>query len=212
MGKKNKDEGPNANNVVNKDIMQRLNFMYQASVYLSGVLPIPPAPAPQKRQKRTRKMTVHDLSKSYVNSMKVVANKTMVKMHVPSLDPAVKRTLCNGCNIVLVPGSTASVRVKSSRHHGHIMVYRCGSCDSTRRIPAPPTLAEGDSAPSTSTHPDEAPPPVDEPYKPYKHKPRPRPRPRQPPLFARDAGHVVLRGNDKLPDRDPDLGDGIYIT
>src|ERR1700733_13581491 len=27
-------------------------------------------------------------------------------------DPSVKRTLCKGCNIVLIPGSTAIVRVK----------------------------------------------------------------------------------------------------
>src|SRR6201996_2692763 len=88
MAKKNKDEAPNANNIVNKDIMQRLNFMYQASVYLSGVLPIVPpqsSVAPRRRQKKSRKMTVHDLSKSYINSMKIVANKTMVKMYsVPS--------------------------------------------------------------------------------------------------------------------------------
>lgn len=84
MAKKNKDgEAPNANSIVNKDIMQRLNFMYQASVYLSGVLPAPPqttAATPQKRTKKSRKMTVHDLSKSYINSMKTVASKTMVKM------------------------------------------------------------------------------------------------------------------------------------
>ncbi|KAJ7187924.1 RNAse P, Rpr2/Rpp21 subunit, partial [Mycena filopes] len=117
---------PTPPGIANRDVMQRLNFMYQASVYLSGVLPVPEAPKTvQKRAKKSRKMDVHDLSKFYINSMKTVANKTMVKM-----DPAVKRTLCNGCNIVLVPGSTATVRVKSSKTHGHVMHYRCTSCKS----------------------------------------------------------------------------------
>ncbi|KAJ7085848.1 RNAse P Rpr2/Rpp21/SNM1 subunit domain-containing protein [Mycena crocata] len=203
MAKKNKDEAPNSSNIVNKDVMQRLNFMYQASVYLSGVLPMSPptSAAPQKRKKKSRKMTVHDLSKSYIDSMKVVANKTMVKM-----DPAVKRTLCNGCNTVLVPGSTAFVRVKSSKVHGHIMLYRCNSCNSTRRIPAPPTLVEESAGPvaSTSTAMD-----IDADDSSKQSK---RAIPRLPPLFARDVGHVVFCGNATLPAREPQCGDGIYIT
>ncbi|KAJ7899055.1 RNAse P Rpr2/Rpp21/SNM1 subunit domain-containing protein [Mycena leptocephala] len=213
MAKKNKDgEAPNANSIVNKDIMQRLNFMYQASVYLSGVLPAPPqttAATPQKRTKKSRKMTVHDLSKSYINSMKTVASKTMVKM-----DPAVKRTLCNGCNIVLVPGSTATVSVKSSKVHGHVMHYRCTSCNSTRRIPAPPTLADPEtSGPSvsTSTPPDTA-MDIDTGNTKKTARRRRRPQARLPPLFARDVGHVVLCGNDKLPDPEAHCGNGIYIT
>lgn len=80
---KKKDEVPNANSVPNKDIIQRLNFMFQASVYLGAAMPVPaPATTSSKRTKRARKMNVHDLSKSYVNSMKIVANKTMVKMCV----------------------------------------------------------------------------------------------------------------------------------
>ncbi|KAJ7647007.1 RNAse P Rpr2/Rpp21/SNM1 subunit domain-containing protein [Roridomyces roridus] len=194
---KKKDDAPNASNVVNKDIIQRLNFMYQASVYLGSVLPVPPpATTSPKRKKKARKMDVHDLSKSYVHSMKVVANKTMVKM-----DPAVKRTLCAGCNIVLVPGSTASVRVKSSKSHGHIMLYHCNSCNSTRRIPAPPTAA----GPSTEMEVD-----VDESSEPSRKRKR-GPTPRVPPLFARPE-HIVLCGDARLPDRDPQLGDGIYIT
>ncbi|KAJ7268657.1 RNAse P Rpr2/Rpp21/SNM1 subunit domain-containing protein [Mycena haematopus] len=213
MAKKNKDsdtQTPNANSIANRDIMQRLNFMYQASVYLSGVLPVPPPPTPQKRTKKSRKMNVHDLSKSYINSMKVVASKTMVKM-----DPAVKRTLCNGCNIVLVPGSTATVRVKSSKVHGHIMHYRCTSCNSTRRIPAVPTLTEstaGPSASAASAAPDSA---MDtdtsESFKKKNTKKdlkRSAPTARLPPLFARE-GHVVLCGNDKLETRSTD---GVYIT
>ncbi|KAJ7091119.1 RNAse P Rpr2/Rpp21/SNM1 subunit domain-containing protein [Mycena epipterygia] len=205
MAKKSKDEAPNANNIPNKDIMQRLNFMYQASVYLSGVLPVsPPSDNPQKRNKRSRKMTVHDLSKTYINSMKVVANKTMVKM-----DPGVKRTLCNGCNIVLVPGSTASVRVKPSRVHGHIMLYRCNSCNSTRRIPAPPTLSESESAAGPST---EAVMDVDAEDSSTPRKRKSAPTARLPPLFARNVGHVVICGNDTLPAREDQCGDGIYIT
>ncbi|KAF7305983.1 hypothetical protein HMN09_00752800 [Mycena chlorophos] len=193
MAKKNKDEIPNPQTVVNRDIMQRLNFMYQASVYLGTVLPVPPTPAPTKRAKRVRKMNVHDLSKVYAGSMKTVSNKTMIKM-----DPAVKRTLCSGCNLVLVPGSTASVRVKSSKEHGHVMFYRCAACDSTRRIPAPPTLRSrpATAGPSSSNEMQ-----IDSP--PLKHA-------RRPPHFARD-GHIVFRGNEQLVP-DPERGDGIYIT
>ena len=37
MGKKNKTESPNPSNITNRDILQRLNFLYQASVYLESI-------------------------------------------------------------------------------------------------------------------------------------------------------------------------------
>lgn len=37
MGKKNKGELPNSSNITNRDILQRLNFLYQASVYLDSI-------------------------------------------------------------------------------------------------------------------------------------------------------------------------------
>lgn len=39
MGKKVKDDVPNPSSVVNRDIIQRLNFLYQASTYLHGISP-----------------------------------------------------------------------------------------------------------------------------------------------------------------------------
>ncbi|KAK0222063.1 RNAse P Rpr2/Rpp21/SNM1 subunit domain-containing protein, partial [Armillaria fumosa] len=119
-----KDETPNVNSVPNKDIIQRLKFLYQASVYLNGVTSQSP---------RRRRVTTSDLSRSYVSSMKVVGQKTVVKM-----DPSVKRTICKGCNTILVPGSTVTIRANKSASHGHVMVYTCTHCKTTRRIPAAP--------------------------------------------------------------------------
>ena len=120
MGKKNKSEVPNQNNVVNRDILQRLNFLYQASVYLesisrqsggsvrtgtgtSGSTPGPPAgptatavenadPAPttppskaQRRkgdrvQRKGRIIQAADIGQGYVRAMRLIAQKTTVKM------------------------------------------------------------------------------------------------------------------------------------
>jgi ribonuclease P protein subunit RPR2 len=100
MAKKGKEEPtPTINNVPNKDIIQRLNFMYQASAYLQSIQPqelpeslpeAPPNDAPvlglnsrRKGKKRARngtKKTMGDLARSYVKSMKVVGQRTTVKM------------------------------------------------------------------------------------------------------------------------------------
>jgi len=146
--------------------------------------------------------------------MRVVGQKTTVKM-----DPSIKRSLCSGCGTILVPGSTASVRVKKSRSHGHIMAYTCLHCRMTKRIPAPPNmmsdesilgLAEsGDhSIPSATetlhTRSDAKLPAVNH-IRPGKRK---APTPRPLPLFARpDAGHILFRGNERL-ELKPERGSG----
>lgn len=110
MAKKSKDEAPNPHNVSNRDIIQRLNFLYQAGVYMNTISPPTSEHSIKQTKKRrtVKKATTRDLAKAYISCMKAVGQKTTVK-----LDPAVKRTICRGCDMVLVPGSTASVRVKS---------------------------------------------------------------------------------------------------
>jgi hypothetical protein len=103
---------PNINSIANRDIIQRLNFMYQAIVYLqslstsastsstssadsmdqSGVSPgkasgsitepSSPRKAAKGRRRRVigRKKTVNDLARIYVHALKVVGQKTTVKM------------------------------------------------------------------------------------------------------------------------------------
>ncbi|KAF7986963.1 hypothetical protein HWV62_9 [Athelia sp. TMB] len=207
MPRKPKDEAPNASGVANRDILQRLSFLYQASVYLSAAAPIPRDPQPKeitpkaKRRKRPVLSTA-DLARSYVRSMRAVGQKTTTKM-----DPSVKRTLCAGCSTVLLPG-TATVRVKPMRSHGHGVTYTCAACGTARRIPAPPTLpapAELAASESAIACP-EVDAPMDAAAEPEtldsrlrtRRKKKRAPAPRAPPLFARDAGHVVFVGNERV--------------
>ena len=51
MAKKPKDDVPNPNNVANREILQRMNFLYQASVLLNHTNAHPPRPPkPVKRK------------------------------------------------------------------------------------------------------------------------------------------------------------------
>ena len=148
MGKKQKEETPNINATPNRDIIQRLNFLYQASVYLQSLEPStsiaisnhssssgnPRSKSTQKasgkKKKHRRKYTAGDLARNYVQCMRIVGQKTTVKMYEEDFpyvirvstnwllpysksDPALKRSLCSSCNTTLIPGSSASVRVKS---------------------------------------------------------------------------------------------------
>lgn len=105
MAKKGKDDAPTAHSVANRDIMQRLNFLYQASVYLntipsskqsttsgssanakSSCTPKEVKKARKRRNKSLRNIaTASELSRSYITTMKSVGQKTMVKMCVPPI-------------------------------------------------------------------------------------------------------------------------------
>lgn len=108
MVKKQKEETPNVNSTANRDIVQRLNFLYQASVYLQSIAPPPSVTTTEhdeartlnsnmgegsstvqsttkrvkKRSKRRNvsKKGTSDLARSYVQCMHVVGQKTTVKM------------------------------------------------------------------------------------------------------------------------------------
>lgn len=83
MAKKPKDEAPNPNGVANRDIIQRLNFLYQASAYLNSVSPAGTSSLMTRpTEKKIRKRTAQDLAKTYITSMKAVGQKTTVKLFV----------------------------------------------------------------------------------------------------------------------------------
>ncbi|KAH8107874.1 Rpr2-domain-containing protein [Cristinia sonorae] len=223
MAKKGKDEAPNPSSVANRDILQRMNFLYQASAFLNTIVDPPAVPEPpsppvvssiastpvqqerqlkiqRKRVERLKKRhppTCAALSRSYINSMKIIGQKTNVK-----LDPAVKRTICKSCNVVLMPGATATVRVKSSSTHGNMMLYTCMSCKQIRRIPAPPTLHPQVEDPDSAVQDESM--AVDSATVEAARKKRGKTRKnaRLPPLFDRDVGHVLFKGNEEVSIKD----------
>ncbi|KAH9839226.1 Rpr2-domain-containing protein [Rhodofomes roseus] len=237
MAKKNKGQEPTATlqSVTNRDILQRLNFLYQASAYLNTIAPHAATTKPEGkratnhaareelRRKKRHPATTSDLSRNYVASMKAISQKATVKM-----DPTIKRTICQKCNTVLIPGVTEEVRVRGSRIHGNLVTYACTACGFVRRIPAHPIL-DPDAPPEPSasgTTPavrtadvtgyepeamdvDVAQPSTSaagskqETKKAERPKRRRRkgPQPRLPPLFQR-KGHVVFRGNARLESDD----------
>ncbi|KAI0675402.1 RNAse P Rpr2/Rpp21/SNM1 subunit domain-containing protein [Trametes maxima] len=237
MGKKNKDQEPvaNLNSVANRDIIQRINFLYQASTYLNSLSQsLPPTTDDVKqpptaknrgsvRQKRKKIKTLRhpngtaELSRSYIGTMRIVGQKAMVRM-----DPSIKRTLCKECDTILIPGPTATVRVKALPSHGQAVIYTCLTCHTSRCIPAPPeekipvpvstdhtTPKESSSTTSASTSVPNAQTEVSTnemniattgPSPPGRRRGGRRARkgiPRIPPLFER-KGHVVFRGNERL--------------
>jgi len=89
MAKKQQSAAPpNPHNVPNRDIMQRLNFLYQASTYLSSLSATQGGSTlassdPKERETRTDKLplaTPAYLSRAYVSSMKTIGQKTVVKL------------------------------------------------------------------------------------------------------------------------------------
>ncbi|KAI0305623.1 Rpr2-domain-containing protein [Multifurca ochricompacta] len=222
MGKKNKDEAPNPSSVLNRDILQRLNFLYQASVYLESIsrqcddesikpsgsstmkkagsptqfssalstLGTPKTRKRHREQHRGRVVQAADIGHGYVRAMRLIGKKTTVKM-----DPSVKRTLCKGCDTVLIPGLSVTVRIKSSDNHRHLVTVRCLRCNLPRRIPAPP-VHKLDSAPheDISMEIDQS---RDGDLALPKSRRRRGPPPRLPPLFERE-GHVIFRGNVQI--------------
>lgn len=96
MAKKSKDFIPTVNNVSNRDIIQRLNFLYQASAYLTNISPVSPPPRTiqasdsRKEKHSKRRLNRHpasssDLARDYVKSLKIIGQKTNVRMYVSSI-------------------------------------------------------------------------------------------------------------------------------
>ncbi|KAI8896935.1 RNAse P Rpr2/Rpp21/SNM1 subunit domain-containing protein [Globomyces pollinis-pini] len=105
MGKK-KDGG-----IPNKDIYDRMNFLYQAATLYS--------------QNPLKKYS-HHLS----SQLKSVSKKLVIRM-----DPSIKRTICKKCDGVLIPGKTCELDVNE-----FLVNVVCNVCQHSKRFPIPRLL------------------------------------------------------------------------
>ncbi|KAG8881494.1 hypothetical protein FRB97_009548 [Tulasnella sp. 331] len=226
MGKRRKadlDTAPNPNTIQNREALQRLNFLYQTSVYLaqiSGSTSSSELTAPsgstmkdprinkgkekseKKGQSKEKPITSNgreslmELSRQHAHAMKVIAKKSVLR-----IDPSVKRTICKKCQTVLIPGVSATARKvfpSPPTLQPSTVLPPAASTSTESRTLADPVPLENASEPGEAA-------PIEEdsqgnpPAGSSKRHQMPKKQrvPRLPPLFQRDVGHVIFVGNEK---------------
>ncbi|KAI8494968.1 Ribonuclease P protein subunit p21 [Branchiostoma belcheri] len=108
MGKK-KTADP-VGQMAGRDNFQRMNFLYQMAHTVMSTNP-----------------NNVQLARFYTSTLKKVS-----KTSVQRQDPSVKRTICKRCDSLLIPGVTATVRIRAKREK-HVVVT-CLECRMVRRF------------------------------------------------------------------------------
>ncbi|CAB50979.1 RNase P subunit Rpr2 [Schizosaccharomyces pombe] len=97
-----------------KDQHARVSYLYQASQLLF------------------RNVQEPTLSRHYISTAKDVSQKSVMRIH-----PDIKRTICKGCNSLLVPGKSCSIRFEEpSRKNPSIdrVLWICKKCAFKKRF------------------------------------------------------------------------------
>ncbi|GAB6020423.1 Ribonuclease P protein subunit p21 [Chamberlinius hualienensis] len=94
-------------NCEKKDLYQRINYLYQAAHCLSAK---------------------SNLSVHFGGVLKTIAKRSVLK-----IEPKVKRDLCKSCNALLIPGITATVRLRGKRSLHYVTT--CLRCSTIKRLP-----------------------------------------------------------------------------
>ncbi|XP_067004573.1 ribonuclease P protein subunit p21 [Anabrus simplex] len=92
------------------EAFQRLNFLYQAQHVVMAACPNYP-----------------DIAAYYGYNLFSIAKKNLVK-----LQPSLKRTICKGCQSLLIPGVSARVRVR--KQPSRCVLWTCIRCQTQRRF------------------------------------------------------------------------------
>jgi len=103
------------NDVAKLDVLQRINYLYQAAH-----LALKQGPGGVT------------LARFYVQTLVSIAQKNVIR-----LDPSIKRTLCKRCHSLLLPGVTSTVRIQQKRRRSQRIVT-CLQCRSIKRFAVNP--------------------------------------------------------------------------
>ncbi|XP_077980609.1 ribonuclease P protein subunit p21-like [Glandiceps talaboti] len=96
--------------VPNREAFQRMNFLYQAA-----------------HSTLVQNPDNVELARFYIATMRTIAKRLVLR-----IDPSIKRTICKKCNLLLIPGITATVRMRAKREQ-HVVVT-CLFCKMVKRF------------------------------------------------------------------------------
>ena len=94
--------------IINKDAMERINYLYQLA-------------------HEALKVKNEGLARFYIFTLKDIAKRLVIR-----LDPSIKRTICKHCNSLLISGITMRTRISSNRET-HV-VNTCLYCGNIKRF------------------------------------------------------------------------------
>lgn len=138
-----KDKQPKTKGITNKHLHARTTFLYQAATYLT------------LQDNSTPKRQVLDAASDHVSNaeqcssghrysglalqlgsdLQTVSRKGQIRLSVD-----LKRSICKGCNTILVPGRTATHRIENAskggrKPHADVLVVECVLCGGKKRFP-----------------------------------------------------------------------------
>ncbi|CUM45193.1 uncharacterized protein AC631_03481 [Debaryomyces fabryi] len=115
MGPK-KQSKPAPKNVPHIDNYARISYLYQASSHFAT------------------RPKYDILSRAIARNVNLISKKSVTK-----LSPILKRTICKGCQTLLVPGVNESIEIenqsKEKTPHNDILVHSCKTCGKKKRFP-----------------------------------------------------------------------------
>ncbi|KAJ2854622.1 Ribonuclease P protein subunit p21, partial [Coemansia asiatica] len=128
MGKKaQKDQG---GSLPNREIFERMNFLYQSSRFFATLAHAPTAEHSNQPPTPVSSSSTMPLARFYMKEMRQVARKSVLR-----LSPHIKREMCQICSSPLVPGVSCKKRVKG-KGNCRRLITTCMYCGGQKRIMA----------------------------------------------------------------------------
>jgi ribonuclease P protein subunit RPR2 len=154
MGKGKNKNG--AFRVPNRQSHARISFLYQAATYLTNIPYTTPESIPREQESKPENDPLQQidnsdlpftdsssrkpasqfaLSQYYASQIATIARKAQFK-----ISPSLKRTICKGCKVVLIPGSTSTSAIENLSRNAEkswsdVLIITCKLCGMERRYP-----------------------------------------------------------------------------
>ena len=135
-------------NIPHKHLHSRISYLYQAATYFADncsqrddsnssevTRKESNKPSEHTEAEPTKTTSLSAASRRMLSQLRGVSLKSQIR-----LSPAIKHSICNRCEGLLVPGSSSSTYIENKSRGGKkpwadVLVTECKTCGSTTRIP-----------------------------------------------------------------------------